>query len=247
MWVWIMAVTIVLRVLAVIPGFRRVNTPRLAGPDEGIEDIEVVEGYDKISRWPQFRLLRKLVVRELSKYGPEGVLVDVGCGPGYFTADVLRAFPELEAIGFDIADEMLERAANNLRSQGLGERVSFRKGDIQQLPFEDNSVDFIVSTLSLHHWSDPAKAISEIHRVLKPGRGFLLFDLRRDSPRAVYWILKFAQAFILPRAVSRINEPTMSVLSSYTADELRKFVVQTPFKDCTIKQGIIWSFVAGKK
>jgi ubiquinone/menaquinone biosynthesis C-methylase UbiE len=247
MWAWIIAVTIVLRVLAVIPGFRRVNTPRLAGPDEGIEDIEVVEGYDKISCWPQFRLLRKLVVRELAKYGPEGPLVDIGCGPGYFTADVLRAFPELEVTGIDIADEMLERAASNLRSQGLDSRVSFRKGDIQQLPFEDNSVDYIVSTLSLHHWLDPVKAISEVHRVLKPGRGFLLFDLRRDSPRAFYWIMKFAQTFILPRAVSRINEPTMSALSSYTADELRQILTRTPFKECSIKQGIFWSFVAGKK
>ncbi len=247
MWILIIVLGTIAKIMTVFFFWRRLDTPRQVGPDEGIEDIEVAKGYDKISRWPQFRVLRKLVIRELAKYSPEGVLVDIGCGPGYLTADVLRAFPRMDVIGVDISEEMLERAKENLGNQGLGERVSFRKGDIQQLPFEDGSVDFIVSTLSLHHWSDPVKAISEIHRVLKPESGFLLFDLRRDSPRAFYWVMKFAQTFILPRAVSRINEPTMSALASYTADELRQILTQTPFKECSIKQGVFWSFVAGKK
>ncbi|MFC1921485.1 class I SAM-dependent methyltransferase [Chloroflexota bacterium] len=247
MWVWIVTAIVIVVLAVIIFGCRRLNTARLVGPDEGIEDAEVAKGYDKISRWPQFKLLRKLVIYELGKCNPRGVIVDIGCGPGYLTADVLRAFPELSATGVDIAREMLERAAGNLGRQGLGERADFRQGDIQELPFEDGSVDFIVSTLSLHHWSEPVTAINEIHRVLKPESGFLLFDLRRDAPRCFYWLMKFAQTFILPSAMGRINEPISSALASYTADELRQMLILTPFKECSIRQGIFWSFVVGRK
>jgi ubiquinone/menaquinone biosynthesis C-methylase UbiE len=247
MWVWIIIIVVIAALVLVITGCRRLHTGRLTGPDEGIEDIEVVEGYDKISRWPQFRLLRRLVINELRKSNPQGVLIDVGCGPGYLTADILKSFPQLSVIGMDIAEEMLERAADNLNSQVSNNRASFRKGDIHELPFKDSSMDFVVSTLSLHHWAEPVKAINEIYRVLKPGCRFLLFDLRRDSPRCFYWVMKFAQTFILPSAMGRINEPISSVLASYTADELKHMLNRTPFKECSIKQGIFWSFVVGRK
>ncbi|MFC1901290.1 class I SAM-dependent methyltransferase, partial [Chloroflexota bacterium] len=130
MWLWIVPVTVIVVLTAVTISCRRLKTTRRVGPDEGIEDNEVAESYDKISRWPQFRMLRKLVISELRKYSPEGVLVDIGCGPGYLMADVLRALPQLSVTGVDIADEMLERAGKNLNGQGLGERVSFRQGDI---------------------------------------------------------------------------------------------------------------------
>ncbi len=244
---WIVLPIVIVALAVIITGCRRPSTNRLTGPDEGIEDDEVVQGYDKISRWPQFRLLRKLVINELRKLNPQGVVVDIGCGPGYLAADILKAFPKLSVTGVDIAEEMLERAADNLSRQGFGDRAGFRQGDIQKLPFEDDSVDFIVSTLSLHHWSEPVTALTEIHRVLKPGCGFLVFDLRRDSPRCVFRVMKFAQKFILPSAMGRINEPTSSFLASYTAGELRQILSGTPFKEGRIKQGIFWSFVTGRK
>ena len=199
---------LILIVLALlIAGSIRLNAPRRVSPDEGIDDIAVARGYDRISRWPQFRLLRKLIIVELRRCHPQGTLVDIGCGPGYLIADILRAFPKLSVIGVDIAEEMLQRAAGNLSPPAFSERVSFRQGDIHEMPFENGSIDFVVSTLSLHHWSEPSKAINEIHRVLKPERRFLLFDLRRDSPHLFYWIIRVAQIFMLPAAIRRINEP----------------------------------------
>ncbi len=247
MWIWILTGLLLIVLALLIAGSIRLDTPRRVGPDEGITDIEVARGYDKISRWPQFRLLRKLIIAELRRCHPQGTLVDIGCGPGYLIADILRAFPELSVIGVDIAEEMLQQAAGNLSNPAFSEKISFRQGDIHQLPFENGSVDFVVSTLSMHHWSEPSKAINEIHRVLKPGKRFLLFDLRRDSPRLFYWIMRIAQTFFLPAAVSRINEPTGSALASYTSSELKQILAETPFKEWNIKQGIFWSFVVGEK
>ena len=247
MWIWILTGLVIIAMALLIAGSRRLDTTRLVSPDEGIDDVEVARGYDKISRWPQFRLLRKFIIAELRRCHPNGTLVDIGCGPGYLIADILRAFPKLSVIGVDIAEEMLQQAAGNLSSPSFKERISFRQGDIHKLPFESGSVDFVVSTLSLHHWSEPLEAINEIYRILKPDKRFLLFDLRRDSPHLFYWIMRFAQTFILPAAISRIKEPTGSALASYTSSELKQILSKTPFKEWSIKQGIFWSFVAGEK
>jgi ubiquinone/menaquinone biosynthesis C-methylase UbiE len=246
MWIWIITGLVIAITAVILTGFRRPDTARRVGPDEGIEDAEVARGYDKISRWPQFRLIRKLIISEIRRHRPEGTLVDIGCGPGYLTADILKAFPQLSVTGVDIAGEMVEKAGRNL-SGHFGSRANFRQGDIHSLPFEDGSVDYIVSTLSMHHWAEPAAAISEIHRVLKPGRGFLIFDLRRDSPVIFYWIIRFAQKFILPPAMGRIDEPTSSALASYTPSELEKILSGTPFGSWNIKEGLFWTFVSGKK
>ena len=176
-----------------------------------------------------------------------GLFQDIGCGPGYLIAVIAKSLPHLSIIGVDIAEEMLQKAANNMSSLGLSERVSFRQGDIQKLPFEDDSLDFVISTLSLHHWSDPEKALPEIYRVLKPGGQFLIFDLRRDCRRFFYWIIWFAQTFVVPAAIRNVNEPTGSALSSYTPAEMETILWRIPFEHWAIKPGFGWMFVLGRK
>jgi ubiquinone/menaquinone biosynthesis C-methylase UbiE len=138
---------------------------------EAIEDPEVVKAYDRISRMPQFSVLRRMFVSELEKNTPSGTLIDVGCGPGYLVAKIAKEIPNLHIIGVDVSDEMMAEASRNSASLGFSERVEFRRGDSLKLPFEEDSVDNVVSTLSLHHWADPKGAFQEMYRVLKPGGG----------------------------------------------------------------------------
>lgn len=232
--------------IASLLAWRRVDVSRQISR-EGVEDDEVVQAYDRVNRWPQFRFLRWTIIRELKKHHPQGVLADVGCGPGYLIASMVRSFPDLSIIGVDIAEEMLQKAAENLSSLGLAREVSFCQGDIHELPFEDDCLDFVVSTGSLHHWSEPTRAIKEVHRVLKLGGEFLIFDLRRDNPRLAYWIVRFVQVFIAPAALGRINEPTGSFLASYTPAELEALLPTIPFEEWWIQPGLVWVFVWGRK
>ena len=79
--------------------------------------------------------------------------------------------------GVDISDAMVERAARRAAGAGLSERVRFEVGDVAALPLSDGEFDGVVSTLSLHHWSEPTHGLAEIHRVLKPGGEARIYDL----------------------------------------------------------------------
>jgi ubiquinone/menaquinone biosynthesis C-methylase UbiE len=245
-WIWIVAAIILLILVLLIIGLQRRHIARKVS-FVGIEDDESVQAYDKISRWPQFEALRRLVVNELKKYKLTGVIADIGCGPGYLIAKLAHSLPEVSIIGVDISEEMVQKATQNLSALGFADRVSFRKGDIEALPFDTNLLDFAISTLSLHHWLDPRQALKEINRVLKPGGQFLIFDVRRDSWRFVYWLIRFVQMFIIPRAMGRINEPTNSLLAGYTPVEMKALLSATPFKQYRIKLGIGWLFIWGQK
>jgi ubiquinone/menaquinone biosynthesis C-methylase UbiE len=246
MLLWIILVIILLLLVVLLIGFQRVTPPRRAS-FEGIDSPEVIQAYDLISRWPQFKVLRRMVLRELKKRRPAGVLADVGCGPGYLIALLASSFPDLHIVGVDISEEMVKAASSNFSSPGYGKRVEFRRGDVQKLPFADDTLDFVVSTLSLHHWQDPKLALNEIHRVLKPGGQFLLFDLRRDSYRLFYWLIRFAQTFVVPAPMWQVDEPRGSVLASYTPAEMERLLAEIPLAKHEVKPGFGWMFMLGRK
>jgi ubiquinone/menaquinone biosynthesis C-methylase UbiE len=79
--------------------------------------------------------------------------------------------------GVDISDAMVARAARRAAVASLSERVRFEVGDVAALPLSDEEFDGVVSTLSLHHWPDPASGLAEIYRIIKPGGEARIYDL----------------------------------------------------------------------
>jgi ubiquinone/menaquinone biosynthesis C-methylase UbiE len=219
---------------------------RIAG-HEGIDDPEVAEGFNHVARMPQMKLMRWFVARRATGMVARGTAIDLGCGPGYLVAEIVRQAPGLHVTGVDLSDDMLAEAEAFAQRRGMAQAVSFRKGDVQQIPFEDNSVDLVVSTLSLHHWSDPVAVLNEVARILRPGGSLLIFDLRRDLSAPVWLLLWFVTAFLVPPALRRANEPLSSRNASYTPQEARDLVQRSQLADLRVTRGPVWLTLEGSK
>jgi ubiquinone/menaquinone biosynthesis C-methylase UbiE len=250
LWVWELSFVIFLLVIVLAYGYTRLRIPRKVG-FEGIYDPKTAEAYDRLSRMPQFAMMRRGFVDELRKHEPKGTIVDIGCGPGYLLETIGKEFPGNRLMGIDISQEMVEKAKANLASKGMGGRVEFHLGEAAGLPFESSSQDFLVSTLSLHHWSEPAKALEEFYRVLRPGGEALIMDLRRDSRRVFYWLILFAKNVALRvfglRAITEIDEPLGSLLASYTVRELEAIVDGSSFVEHKVDGKVGWMYLWCRK
>jgi arsenite methyltransferase len=124
------------------------------------------------------------IIEGLGLRGDE-TLLDLGCGRGAVLLAVAKLLPKGRAIGVDIwrADQTDNSQQNTLRNaelEGVADRVEVRTADVTDLPFDDNSVDMIVSSLVVHNIPSQdgrEKAIGEAARVLRPGGKLVLVDI----------------------------------------------------------------------
>jgi ubiquinone/menaquinone biosynthesis C-methylase UbiE len=134
------------------------------------------------------RPLYRRVAADVADAGlPSGAKVlDVGTGPGTVPLLIAAQSPGLYVSGVDLSAEMIARATATaeLRASPDLDKVNFQIADVANLPYEDGSVDLVVSTLSMHHWAEPAAGLREVVRVLRPGASAWIYDVRATTRRA---------------------------------------------------------------
>ena len=172
----------------------------------------------------------------LAELAPGETVLDLGSGGGI---DVLlsarRVGPTGKAYGLDMTDEMLALARDNLRKAGVT-NVEFLKGEIENIPLPDNSVDVIISNCVINLSADKDQVLREAFRVLKPGGRFAVSDVvtRGDVPKKVrddvlLWVGCIAGALADNEYVAKLKaagfekigiEPTRI----YDIDDAREFL-----------------------
>lgn len=99
----------------------------------------------------------------------KGVCLDLGSGPGMLAISMAIEAPGLDVVAFDFNENSRPMVVDNIFEAGLASRIRTISGDVHDMPYEDGSIDLIVSRGSMFFWKDLAGAFREIWRVLAPG------------------------------------------------------------------------------
>ncbi len=172
----------------------------------------------------------------LAELHPGETVLDLGSGGGI---DVLlsarRVGPTGFVYGLDMTDEMLALASKNAKAAGV-QNVSFLKGQIEQIPLPDNSVDVIISNCVINLAVDKPQVLHEAFRVLKPGGRFAVSDVvvRGEVPPDVrrsmeLWVGCIAGALEEQEFLGLLTEvgfrsPSVEPTRIYRAEDARAFL-----------------------
>jgi ubiquinone/menaquinone biosynthesis C-methylase UbiE len=172
----------------------------------------------------------------LARLNPGETVLDLGSGGGI---DVLlsarRVGPTGKAYGLDMTDEMLALARENQRKSGV-ENVEFLKGEIENIPLPDNSVDVVISNCVINLSGDKHRVLREAFRVLKPGGRFAVSDVvvRGEVPAVVrrsmnLWTGCVAGAlrdydYVAKLARAGFDEIDVEPTRVYTIEDARQFL-----------------------
>ncbi|HEX3304618.1 MAG TPA: class I SAM-dependent methyltransferase, partial [Streptosporangiaceae bacterium] len=135
-------------------------------------DAEVLSEYHReVTEWVSANLTERARV------------IDVGAGTGTGTLALARQLPDAEVIALDVDEQMLKHIQDKARASGLADRIRTVQADLDQAwPDSLKPADLVWAANSLHHMGDPARAVAQIYRMLRPG-GLLAVTELESFPR----------------------------------------------------------------
>jgi ubiquinone/menaquinone biosynthesis C-methylase UbiE len=170
----------------------------------------------------------KLMAKQLAqKFPVNGKVLEIAPGPGYFCIELAK-LGNYQITGLDISKSFVEIARKNAKEAGL--EIEFREGNASDMPFADESFDFIFCQAAFKNFSEPVQAIAEMYRVLRAGGVAVISDLRSDaSPEGI-------EREIKGMGLNRFNEfmvrwafKNMLLKSAYSIAEMESMIAQTLF------------------
>lgn len=155
-----------------------------------------------LDKWWRKRAIRELSGQQVSE------LLDVATGTGDMVAAGLKLNPR-HIVGIDLSEGMLEiaRSKKHLRIQNV--EIEFIKGDSEDLPFDDQSFDAVTVAFGVRNFEDPLRGLSEINRVLRPGRKLVVLEFSKPDRFPMKQLYNFYFKHILPlfgKVISKDNE-----------------------------------------
>jgi ubiquinone/menaquinone biosynthesis C-methylase UbiE len=142
-----------------------------------VEEFDVMSDVYSAAVDPFAKPIFEETIAAISPYLPSSARVlDPSCGPGLDVCHLAALVPDGEVVGVDLAEKMVVQAASNAREQGLY-NCAFFQADVVSLPKSfDGKFDAVFCSLSFHHYTDPARALEAMRRVLRPGGHVFIVD-----------------------------------------------------------------------
>lgn len=159
-------------------------------------------------------------------------VLEVAPGPGFFSVELAK-LGDFKITGLDISRTFVEIASANARKENV--KIDFRLGNASAMSFADESFDFIYCSAAFKNFSEPVKALDEIHRVLRAGGEAVISDLRKDAS------LDEIDTYVKQSGRSRIDAwmtkwtfRHVLVKRAYTKDDFIRMAEQSRFGTCQI-------------
>ncbi|MBM4109186.1 MAG: bifunctional demethylmenaquinone methyltransferase/2-methoxy-6-polyprenyl-1,4-benzoquinol methylase UbiE [Phycisphaerae bacterium] len=176
---------------------------------------------------------------------PGDRVLDVACGTGDL-AEVFAAGPAAEVVGLDFTPQMLDvaRARRNRLNHARARKLAYVEGDALALPFPDASFDVVSIAFGLRNVADPARALAEFARVLRPHGRLVILEFGQPSTPPLSWLYRFYSGWLMPRTASLIAGDRSgayrylprSVATFLGPGELTELLAGSGFADPTLRR-----------
>lgn len=146
-------------------------------------------------------------------------ILDIACGTGDLSFELLKYIPEAKITGIDLAPPMLEIFKQKIDRAHAS--ITINEGDVEALAFPDNSFDAVTIGFATRNFSRLDIAFSEIFRVLKPGGIFVNLELSKPSGALLKPLYRFYSKAILPMIGKLVSQSKEAY--SYLPDSIQRF------------------------
>jgi len=177
------------------------------------------------------------LVRRVNDILPAGSRVlEVAPGPGYLAIELAKR--GYHVVGLDISASFVQIARAKAKEAAIA--VDFQRGNASAMPLDGDSFDFVVCRAAFKNFTEPARAIEEMYRVLKPGRKALIVDLRGDaSSEDISTAIKGMRLNGINTLLTKWTFKHVLLKNAYTSEDIRRMVAQTRFARADIHEDSI--------
>ncbi len=178
---------------------------------------------------------RRRAVRSLSPHAG-GQYLDVGCGTGDVSIEILRQAPGSTVVGIDPSDKMVGIGRDKVNEADLTGSIALGIGDVRDLDFPDNSFDGAITSFCIRNVTDRRQGLAEICRVVRPGGLLVILELTEPSGPFMKPLFKIYANVIMP-----IVTKVMSSVSAYRylSDSMAHFPRAETFLDLMAEAGFV--------
>jgi ubiquinone/menaquinone biosynthesis C-methylase UbiE len=177
-----------------------------------------------------------LAQRVAPRLSPGSSVLEVAPGPGFFCIELAKLGP-FHITGLDISKTFVQLARKNAAEAQMD--VRFLQGNAAAMPFEDDCFNFLLCRAAFKNFAEPVCALQEMCRVLKPGGGALIIDLRKDAPRAaINQAVEEMNLNSASRIMTKLAFRVSLLKRAYTKSDFQQFLGQTNFGHVDIQESL---------